>query len=88
MKDKHPGIQKPTQQKEGLPPDKDALFNYSRAALSLCLWATDFNEARQMGDGQRIIRLYKLQRNLNTVTRYCACWHKFNVSQLPGWPTN
>ncbi len=37
MKQKPSGIQPPTQQKEGLPPSKDALFNYTRAALSLRL---------------------------------------------------
>ena len=43
------------QAKEGA----DQLFNYSRTALSLTLLAWDFNDATSMGDGERVIRLYK-----------------------------
>lgn len=39
--------------------DQDAVFNYSCGALSLCLIARDFSDARKHGDGERIIRLYK-----------------------------
>ena len=59
MRNVHPGIQQPAQQTKGLSPHKDALFNYSRTALSLGMLVYDFNDARQMGDGDRIIRLYK-----------------------------
>ena len=59
MRDKHPGIQDPPQQKQALSSDKDAVFNYTRVALNLGLLAMNFNDARQMGDGERTIRLYK-----------------------------
>eukprot|EP00057_Strongylocentrotus_purpuratus_P018700 XP_011673174.1 PREDICTED: uncharacterized protein LOC105442605 [Strongylocentrotus purpuratus] len=38
----------------------DGVLNYSRCALGMCMVALDFNDARQMGDGGRIIRLYKI----------------------------
>lgn len=38
---------------------EDSIFNYSCAALSMCLLWKDFEDARQHGDGARIIRLYK-----------------------------
>ena len=59
MKNIHPGIQEPARPKPGMPPQKDAVFNYSRTALSMGMLAYDFTDARQMGDGDRIIRLYK-----------------------------
>lgn len=59
MKSKHPGVQQPPPEKQALAPDKDALFNYTRTALSLCMLAYDFTDARQMGDGERLMRLYK-----------------------------
>lgn len=37
----------------------DALFNYSCNALALGLIAKDFTDARQHGDGERIMRLHK-----------------------------
>ena len=49
----------PSAQQQALATDKDALFNYSRTALSLCMLAYDFTDARQRGDGERLIRLYK-----------------------------
>ena len=58
MKNVHSGIQQPAQQTKGLSQQKDALTNYS-TALSLGMLAYDFNDARQMGDGDRIIRLHK-----------------------------
>lgn len=76
LKNKHPGIPQPAEHVEGLAPKKDVLFNYSRTALSLGLLAYNFNYARRMGDGDRIIRLYKIvccfilerQRKPNTAT--------------------
>lgn len=59
MKKMHPGIQEPARKENTLPADKDALFNYTRTALSLSMLAYDFNDARKMGDGDRIMRLYK-----------------------------
>ncbi|XP_072037402.1 uncharacterized protein [Amphiura filiformis] len=37
----------------------DSVFNYSCNALSMCLLAFNFDDARKMGDGERIIRLLK-----------------------------
>ena len=37
----------------------DSTYNYCRNALSLCLLAYDFTDARQVGDGERIVRLHK-----------------------------
>ncbi len=59
MKSKHLGVHQPPPEKQALAPDKDALFNYTRTALSLCMLAYDFTDARQMGDGERLMRLYK-----------------------------
>ena len=38
---------------------EDSIFNYSCAALSMCLLWKDFEDARKHGDGERTIRLYK-----------------------------
>lgn len=35
------------------------MYNYSCAALSLCLLSRDFEDARKLKDGERTIRLYK-----------------------------
>lgn len=40
-------------------PDQDNVFNYTCSALSLCLMAQNFTDARRHGDGERIIRLHK-----------------------------
>ena len=37
----------------------DGVFDYSCATLSMCLIALDFTDARQVGDGERLIRLMK-----------------------------
>ena len=37
----------------------DSIFDYSCAALSICLLFRNFENARQHGDGERLIRLYK-----------------------------
>ena len=39
---------------------QDHILNYSRCALGLGMLALDFNDARQLGDGDRIIRLHKI----------------------------
>ncbi|XP_072181183.1 uncharacterized protein [Diadema setosum] len=54
---KHPGAPGP---KDQHPSNQDGVFNYTRCALGMGMLAHDFNDARQMGDGERIIRLYKL----------------------------
>ena len=56
MRTKHAGIQEQQpEQQASLSPDRDAVHNYTRTALSLGMLAFDFNDARQMGDGERII---------------------------------
>lgn len=37
----------------------DSIFNYARCATSMCLVALNFADARRMGDGERILRMYK-----------------------------
>ncbi|XP_072166071.1 uncharacterized protein [Diadema setosum] len=39
---------------------QDGVLNYAKCALGMCMIALNFNDARQMGDGDRLIRLYKL----------------------------
>ncbi|XP_033638557.1 uncharacterized protein LOC117299208 [Asterias rubens] len=55
----HPDRSHYSQHDQNLPLQKDAVFNYSRTALSMGMLAYGFTDARQMGDGDRIIRLYK-----------------------------
>nr|XP_054757175.1 uncharacterized protein LOC129263286 [Lytechinus pictus] len=60
-------LQKHTEQQHSNEPSKqttstnteDSMFNYSSAALGMCLLWMDFEDARKYGDGARIIRLYK-----------------------------
>nr|XP_054758519.1 uncharacterized protein LOC129264636 [Lytechinus pictus] len=56
IKDKHPH-QEPIQLSS--PTSEDGVYNYSRVALGMGLLAMDFRDARQNGDGERIIRLHK-----------------------------
>ena len=63
VKSKHSGVD--TQAANAAAPaqsdDKqDHILNYSRCALGLGMLALDFNDARQLGDGDRIIRLHKI----------------------------
>ena len=58
MKNKHHGIEQSTSTQQ-TSSNKDAVFNYTRTALSLGMLAMDFDDARKMGDGNRVIRLYK-----------------------------
>ncbi|KAJ8039080.1 hypothetical protein HOLleu_16688 [Holothuria leucospilota] len=37
----------------------DAVFNYARCAASMCLVGLNFQNARQMGDKERLMRMYK-----------------------------
>jgi len=60
LKDKHSVTQ---QQEQAVPQNNsdttDSVFNYSTSALCLGLLALDFNNARKLGDGDRIVKLYK-----------------------------
>nr|XP_054763564.1 uncharacterized protein LOC129270188 [Lytechinus pictus] len=40
-------------------PQQDSVVNYTKCALGMGMLALDFTDARQLGDGGRIIRLYK-----------------------------
>ena len=55
-KSKHPGSSVATVSQAG---NCDSVYNYSKCALAMGMLAHDFNNARQMGDGDRIILLYK-----------------------------
>lgn len=37
----------------------DAVFNYARCSLGMCMVAMNFVDARRLGDGKRLIRMYK-----------------------------
>ena len=39
--------------------DRDDVFNYARSAASMGLLALNFTDARRLGDGERLMRLYK-----------------------------
>lgn len=39
--------------------DQDHLFNYARSAVSMGLLAMNFTDARRLGDGERLMRIYK-----------------------------
>ena len=56
MKNKHNSSGTAVQSSTG---KEDSIFNYSCAALSMCLLWKDFEDARKHGDGERTIRLYK-----------------------------
>lgn len=57
MRTKHANAHQPQTISSSQP--EDSVFNYSCAALSMCLLLRDFQDARRHGDGERIIKLYK-----------------------------
>ena len=71
-----------SQQQEA--PDNDSVYNYSCNALSMCLLAIDFDDARKKGDGARIIRLLKfMMLHFKATNKYKYANHTFRqVAQV------
>ncbi|KAJ8050606.1 hypothetical protein HOLleu_03871 [Holothuria leucospilota] len=52
-------LQAPAQELATQSEENDSLYKYARCATIMCLLALNFNDARKMGDGLRLIRMYK-----------------------------
>ena len=60
IRSKHPfQAAAPLQQPDTEDTQRDSLFNYARCGLSMSLVVLNFVDARRMGDGKRLMRMYK-----------------------------
>ena len=81
------GLRNHMQKKHSTEPPKsadtaqeDSIFNYSCSALSLCLLFRNFEDARQLADGERLIRLYKfLMLYFKLVEKTKYAYHSFRL---------